>query len=126
MTNPNSLDWAKQKDALDPLSKFRQEFVFPKVDGQDVLYFAGHSLGLMPKRTQQAIANELNAWGEFGVEAHFKSKIPWVSYHEVVAGSLARLVGAKESEVVAMNSLTVNLHLMMTSFYRPHGQRTKF
>ncbi len=125
MTTLNSLEWAKQKDTQDPLSKFRNEFVFPKEDGHEVLYFAGHSLGLMPKRTQQAITNELNAWGEFGVEAHFKSKIPWVSYHEVVAASLARLVGAKESEVVAMNSLTVNLHLMMASFYKPQGQRTK-
>ena len=125
MSNSNSIEWAKNRDVSDPLSKFRQEFVFPKEDGQDVLYFAGHSLGLMPKRTKAAIQSELDAWGEFGVEAHFKSKIPWVSYHEVVTASFARLVGAKESEVVAMNSLTVNLHLMMTSFYNPKGKRNK-
>lgn len=125
MINSNSLEWAKSKDVSDPLSRFRNEFVFPKENGAEVLYFAGHSLGLMPKRTKIAIQNELDAWGDYGVEAHFKSKIPWVSYHEVVTSSLARLVGAKESEVVAMNSLTVNLHLMMTSFYRPKGKRNK-
>lgn len=143
--NSNTLEWAKNKDANDPLSRFRAEFLFPKSNGsnkdkngakenitkddqdhgKDVLYFAGHSLGLMPKRTSAAIQAELDAWGEFGVEGHFKSKNPWVNYHEFVTASLARLVGAKESEVVAMNSLTVNLHLMMTSFYRPHGQRNK-
>ncbi len=121
----NTLDWAKSKDASDPLSKFRNEFLFPKENDKDVLYFAGHSLGLMPKRTSAAIKTELDAWGEFGVEGHFKSKNPWVDYHEFVTASLARLVGAKESEVVAMNSLTVNLHLMMTSFYRPQGKRNK-
>lgn len=121
----NSLNWAKAKDDNDPYKKFRNEFVFPKENDKEVLYFAGHSLGLMPKRTQKAIQSELDAWGEYGVEAHFKSKIPWVSYHESVTASFARLVGAKESEVVAMNSLTVNLHLMMTSFYRPQGKRNK-
>ncbi len=121
----NSLAWATEKDAKDPLSRFRNQFIMPTENGHEVLYFAGHSLGIMPKKAKTAIQNELDAWGQYGVEGHFKSKIPWVSYHEVVCASLARLVGAKESEVVAMNSLTVNLHLMMTSFYRPSGQRTK-
>ncbi|MBL7545392.1 MAG: kynureninase [Bdellovibrionaceae bacterium] len=123
--NSNSLTWARSQDENDTLWRFRDQFVFPQADNRDVLYFAGHSLGLMPKRTPQMIQAELDAWGQYGVEGHFKSSTPWVSYHEAVTASLARLVGAKESEVVAMNSLTVNLHMMMTSFYRPSGQRCK-
>lgn len=123
--NKNSLVWAQEKDTSDSLSRFRKEFVMPTENGHEVLYFAGHSLGLMPKKTKEAIQFELDAWGQYGVEGHFRSKYPWVSYHEVVTPSLARLVGAKECEVVAMNSLTVNLHLMMTSFYKPIGKRNK-
>lgn len=121
----HTLASAQDKDSKDPLSHFRNQFVHPTENGHPVLYFAGHSLGLMPKKAQAAIQFELDAWGQFGVEGHFKSKYPWVSYHETVTPSLARLVGAKECEVVAMNSLTVNLHLMMTSFYRPKGNRSK-
>jgi len=123
---PTNLAEAKAQDASDPLSYLRQEFIFPKAISQHpVVYFAGHSLGLMPKAVPQILQEECAAWGEYGVEGHFKGKYPWKDYHEFVTAPLARLVGAKESEVVAMNSLTVNLHLMMVSFYQPEGKRTK-
>lgn len=123
---PTTLADAAVLDAQDPLSKFREEFHFPKShSGQPVVYFAGHSLGLMPKQTPHFLQEECAAWAEFGVEGHFKGKHPWKDYHEFVTAELARLVGAKPTEVVAMNSLTVNLHLMMVSFYKPQGRRSK-
>ena len=122
----NTLESAKELDRSDELGSFRQEFVFPKnKNGKDVLYFAGHSLGLMPKKAKEYVMEELDAWGEFGVEGHFHGKHPWLPYHENLTGQLARLVGAKEDEVIAMNTLTVNLHLMMVSFYRPTSKRYK-
>jgi kynureninase len=122
----DSHEGALQLDAKDPLRDLRKQFVFPKnAKGEDQLYFAGHSLGLMPKNASTYINEELHAWGKHGVEGHFKGDHPWLPYHENVTGSLARLVGAEESEVVAMNSLTVNLHLMMVSFYRPNKTRYK-
>jgi kynureninase len=126
LADSDSLLAAQQLDLQDELKKFRQEFVFPKDErGQDQLYFAGHSLGLMPKKASIFINDELASWGKYGVEGHFKGDHPWLSYHENVTASFARLVGANESEVVAMNSLTVNLHLMMVSFYRPTKTRYK-
>ena len=120
------MDWetlreeAKALDRRDPLRSFRQEFCL-----SDPLYFAGHSLGLRPKQTERYIQEELAAWASMGVHGHFKARPPWFSYHESVSAPLARLVGAKEEEVVAMNTLTVNLHLMLVSFYRPTKKRYK-
>lgn len=122
----NSLDAAKLLDANDPLRKFRDEFTFPKlVDGKETLYFAGHSLGLLPNRTRKVMEDELASWGKYGVEGHFLGDHPWLPYHEFVTESLSRLAGCKPSEVVAMNTLTTNLHLMLVSFYRPTKTRYK-
>lgn len=120
------IEGAKKLDQQDPLREFRNEFNFPKdASGDNQLYFAGHSLGLMPKKAKEYINEELQAWAEFGVEGHFHAKHPWLPYHENITGYFARLVGAKESEVVAMNTLTVNLHLLMVSFYRPTKNKFK-
>lgn len=125
-SNHNSLEAAKVFDKEDTLAKFRSEFHFPHApEGEDSLYFCGHSLGLMPKRTEEYLQAELEDWKYHGVEGHFRAKHPWLPYHENITSSFAKLVGAKESEVVAMNTLTVNLHLMMVSFYRPTKTRFK-
>ena len=122
----NSLEGAKGLDQKDPLGGIRDRFCFPKTpSGEGALYFAGHSLGLMPKATRKFIEEELDAWSDYGVEGHFDAKRPWLPYHENVTESLARLVGARSAEVVAMNTLTVNLHLMMVSFYRPTKSKFK-
>ena len=124
MTEQLTLAAARERDATDPLAALRSEFHIPKrKDGTNTVYFCGHSLGLAPKATARVVNEELQAWAERAVEGHFDSQRPWLSYHERLAPGLARLVGADESEVVAMNSLTVNLHLMMTSFYRPTRER---
>lgn len=120
-----SLENARVLDQQDPLKKFRDEFVFPETSAGQPLYFAGHSLGLMPKKASEYINQELKSWGKYGVEGHFEGSHPWLPYHENITKSFANLVGAKESEVVAMNSLTVNLHLMMVSFYQPTKTRFK-
>lgn len=113
-------------DARDDLRQMRAEFHVPKrADGTDAVYLCGHSLGLAPRRALERVNEELRAWAHLGVEAHFSSARPWVSYHEHAASGLARLVGARATEVVAMNSLTVNLHLLLTSFFRPQGERRK-
>jgi kynureninase len=122
----DSLKAAEQLDHEDILRAFRGEFVFPKnKSGEEQLYFAGHSLGLMPKKARQYIEEELSAWGQLAVEGHVHARHPWLPYHENVTASFARLVGAKDCEVVAMNTLTVNLHLLMVSFYRPTAKRFK-
>ena len=122
----NDLAGAQKLDQDDPLKEFRNEFHFPKnKNGKNQLYFAGHSLGLMPKRAADYINEELAAWARYGVEGHFEGAHPWLHYHENITASFAKLVGAKNSEVVAMNTLTVNLHLMMVSFYRPKASRNK-
>lgn len=121
-----SLADARALDQKDPLKNFRDEFVFPETkSGQPPMYFAGHSLGLMPKKAEIYINQELKSWGKHGVEGHFEGDHPWLPYHENITGSFARLVGAQEEEVVAMNTLTVNLHLLMVSFYRPTKSRFK-
>jgi kynureninase len=121
----NHIDTAKDLDVKDPMSVFRSRFHFPKSPGGRGLYFCGHSLGLQPKDTRKAIETELDSWATYGVEGHFEGPYPWLPYHENITKSFAKLVGAKESEVVAMNTLTVNLHLMMVSFYRPTKTRYK-
>jgi kynureninase len=113
-------------DQNDQLKEFRSHFDFPKINGQqDQLYFCGHSLGLRPKKAKEYINEELDAWADLGVEGHFHARHPWMPYHEFVTQPAAHLVGALSTEVVSMNTLTVNLHLMMVSFYRPTRERYK-
>jgi kynureninase len=121
----NSRSWASVQDEKDELKLFRNEFYFPQHKGKAVQYFTGNSLGLQPKGVEASIQEELNAWKTFGVEGHFEAKRPWFNYHEFFSESLAKIVGAKTSEVVCMNQLTVNLHLLLISFYRPTGRRIK-
>ena len=121
----NSLEFALQFDKSDELSDYRQRFHIPTVNGEDALYFTGNSLGLQPKSVKSHLMQELDDWAKFGVEGHFEAKNPWVSYHKILSEPFARLVGAQPDEVVAMNGLSVNLHLMMVSFYQPKGKRTK-
>jgi kynureninase len=116
----DSAEWARAQDAADALAPLRGEFLFPQ---SGPLYFAGHSLGLQPRRAREYVLSELDDWARFGVEGHFAARNPWVSYHELLTGSTARLVGALPSEVVVMNTLTVNLHLLMVSFYQPRPAR---
>ncbi|MDE3209456.1 MAG: kynureninase [Pseudomonadota bacterium] len=116
-------DWAHASDAADTLRAFRGEFLIPPHEGRDSVYFCGNSLGLQPRAVREAVNAELDYWGELGVEGHFKGRLPWMDYHEFVRDDLATLVGARPSEVVAMNTLGVNLHLMMVSFYRPTVER---
>jgi kynureninase len=121
----NSLSFAKKLDRTDPLKLFRTKFHLPKIGAQRTFYFTGNSLGLQPKLTKQFINEELNDWATLGVEGHVHAARPWLYYHKFSKKALANLVGAKPNEVIAMNQLTVNLHLMMTTFYRPTKTRYK-
>src|SRR6266705_2987305 len=113
-------------DAEDPLRSFRDKFHLPLgKDGKPLIYFAGNSLGLMPKSARQVVDQELDDWAKLGVDAHLEAKTPWYSYHETLREPTARMVGAKPVEVICMNSLTVNLHLMMATFYRATKSRFK-
>jgi len=113
-------EFAKQLDAEDPLRQFRNKFHLPLgKDGSSLIYFAGNSLGLMPKTARQIVEQELDEWAKLGVDAHLEAKTPWYTYHETLREPTARLIGARPIEVICMNSLTVNLHLMMATFYRP-------
>src|SRR3989338_110359 len=126
MNYHDSLAFAQKMDQQDPLTSYRKKFLIPKTArGDDVLYFCGNSLGLQPTMTRTLVNEELEKWEKYGVDGHTHASNPWVAYHELVADSLARLVGATPQEVVAMNSLTVNLHLMMVTFYRPTKKRHK-
>jgi kynureninase len=117
---------AEALDAQDSLAKFRSAFHIPRrSDGNEAVYLCGHSLGLAPKRALQIVNEELAVWAQHGVDGHFDAERPWLSYHEQLTSGLAMLTGALPIEVVAMNSLTVNLHLLLTSFYRPSGARRK-
>jgi kynureninase len=119
-------EFAAGMDARDPLAHFRERFCFPKTKaGDDCIYLCGHSLGLQPKRARSYLDQELRDWAQLGVEGHFQAKNPWMPYHRLLTEQTAELVGAEPAEVVVMNSLTVNLHLMMTSFYRPTKGRHK-
>ena len=125
MNYQNSLDFAKQLDQEDPISYLRNEFHIPRdKKGKEWLYFTGNSLGLQPKITSKYIEQELDDWANFGVEGHFEAKNPWLSYHELLTDTMAKVVGAKPVEVVVMNTLTTNLHLLMVSFYQP--SKTKY
>ena len=122
----NNLAFAKSMDEQDPLKSFREQFHLPlRKDGTPYVYLCGNSLGLQPKTTRAAIEQELVDWQNYGVEGHFHAKNPWMPYHEFLTEAMAKVVGAKPIEVVVMNTLTVNLHLMMVSFYRPTPKRHK-
>lgn len=121
----NTLDYARFLDQQDPLQSFRAQFYIPLMHGKEAIYFTGNSLGLQPKKTQDYVLNELEDWANYGVEGHFHARNPWMPYHEIFTEQLCRLVGALPHEVVAMNQLTVNLHLLMVSFYRPTKERYK-
>jgi kynureninase len=121
-----SEEFAAAMDARDPLAHFRDRFCQPKTkSGEDCIYLCGHSLGLQPKSAGDYIAQELRDWAQLGVEGHFHADNPWMPYHRMLTQLTAKLVGAQPAEVVVMNSLTVNLHLMMASFYRPSTARYK-
>lgn len=121
----NTLDFAQQQDNNDEVSSYREKFHHPVINGKQVLYFTGNSLGLAPKSAKEYVNAELDDWAKWGVEGHFHATHPWVSYHEILTPAMAQIVGANESEVVCMNSLTTNLHLLFVSFYRPTKQRFK-
>lgn len=121
----NTREFAQGLDAQDILSKYRDEFIFPKVNGKQVIYFTGNSLGLQPKRAKSYVDEVMNDWANLAVEGHFYADKPWWDYHERFAGPLSDLVGAKPAEVTVMNTLTVNLHLLMVSFYRPSAKKYK-
>jgi kynureninase len=117
--------FAQSLDKADALAPFRNRFNFPQHEGQSVLYFTGNSLGLQPKGVKEAFNQECDDWATFGVEGHFLARKPWYSYHERFAAGAAKLVGAEENEVVMMNQLTVNLNLLLVTFYKPEGKRRK-
>jgi kynureninase len=121
----NTFEFAHSLDAQDTLRSYRDEFIFPKINGKEVIYFTGNSLGLQPKRTKGFIDEVMKDWAELAVEGHFYAEKPWWDYHERLAEPLAKVVGALPEEVSVMNTLTVNLHLLMVSFYRPTTTRFK-
>ncbi|UYW00610.1 kynureninase [Flavobacterium agricola] len=121
----NTLDFAKQLDQQDVLAKYKAEFNFPKVNGEEVIYFTGNSLGLQPKIAKEYVDEVMTNWADLGVEGHFNGSKPWWDYQERFAEPLSKIVGAKPSEVTVMNTLSVNLNLLLVSFYRPTKQRFK-
>lgn len=120
-----TLEFAKAQDEADPLRDYRDQFHFPSFGTPEMAYFSGHSLGLQPKAASAAVELELDEWAKYGVEGHFHATNPWYSYHENLTQPMAKIVGAKASEVVCMNSLTTNIHLLFVSFYRPSRERFK-
>jgi kynureninase len=121
----NTKEFARKADETDALFHFRNRFFFPQVDGREAVYFCGNSLGLQPRSVKEHLWQELEDWSNMGVEGHVHAKNPWMSYHEMFAGPLSKIMGTKPTEVVAMNQLTVNLHLLMVSFYQPTEKRNK-
>src|SRR5688572_19307136 len=121
-----SAGFAVAMDTNDALKGFREKFFIPRAaDGSDAVYFTGNSLGLQPRSARKYVEQELDDWARLGVEGHLHAKNPWLPYHEFLTGQMARMVGAQPLETVVMNSLTVNLHLLMVSFYRPTADRFK-
>lgn len=120
------LEYARRLDEADGLAEFRERFELPRdAQGKPLTYFCGHSLGLMPRAARTLISEELDDWGALGVLGHESARRPWIPYHENLTAGLAVLTGASHHEVIAMNSLTINLHLMLAAFYRPRGKRKK-
>ena len=126
MIYQNSIEFAKALDRTDPLKTFRNQFHIPKhTDGEEKIYLCGNSLGLQPTNTQKYIQKELDGWAKFGVDGHTEAEHAWMPYHEFLTEKMSKIVGAKPQEVVVMNTLTTNLHLMMVSFFRPTKKRYK-
>ncbi len=125
MTFQNTREFAQQLDAQDELKNYRDEFIFPQHNGKNVVYFTGNSLGLQPKRTKQYVDEVMSDWANLAVEGHFYANKPWWDYHERFAQPLSQIVGAKPLEITVMNTLTINLHLLMVSFYQPTATRYK-
>jgi kynureninase len=125
MNYQNSLAFAIEQDRNDPLKDFRNRFLIPQHNDEDVVYLCGNSLGLQPVSAQQHIAEQLSTWQNLAVEGWFQGDDPWLSYHKQLSASVSKIVGANENEVTVMNSLTVNLHLLMVSFYKPNSKRFK-
>jgi kynureninase len=125
MNFENTLEFAKQQDEKDPLKSFRDKFYIPILNGKDCIYFTGNSLGLQPKTAQDYVLDEMENWANYGVEGHFHGRNPWANFHDVFSKKLQPIVGALPEEIVVMNTLTVNLHLMLTTFYRPDKKRYK-
>ena len=123
MNFENSLAFARKMDEQDPLNHFRDRFHIPQLDGNDQVYFVGNSLGLQPTSTRDLVNAELDDWAKWGVEGHFHARRPWLSYHEQFPPLLSKIVGCKPHEVIVMNQLTVNIHLLMVTFYRPTTKR---
>jgi kynureninase len=121
----NSLEFAQSLDSQDALAKYRNEFIFPQHNQKDVIYFTGNSLGLQPKSAKRYVDEVMDDWANLAVEGHFYAEKPWWDYHERFANPLSKIVGALPSEITVMNTLTVNLHLLMVSFYRPTKKRYK-
>ena len=121
----NSLESAKQMDNEDPLKSFREQFYIPIIHGKESIYFTGNSLGLQPKTAQEHILNDLEDWANYGVEGHVHARNPWIKYHEMFPEKLVPILGALEEELVVMNQLTINLHLLLTTFYQPTQKRYK-
>ena len=121
----STLEYAKSLDNQDSLSSIKEQFHVPEKDGKNFIYLCGHSLGLQPKTTSNFINQELADWKNLGVLGHFNAKNPWYSYHEFLNKQSANIVGALDDEVVVMNSLTINLHLLLTSFYTPNKHKNK-
>ena len=122
---PEQKNYADAADAADPLARYRERFFIPSHNGREAVYFTGNSLGLMPRTVRGYVEQELADWERLGVEGHLKAKNPWLPYHEFLTEQMATLVGALPIETVVMNSLTVNLHLLMISFYRPTEKRRR-
>ncbi|MES2371264.1 MAG: kynureninase [Bacteroidota bacterium] len=125
MSFSTKIDFALRADSADELAPFKQEFHFPQKNGKDVIYFCGNSLGLQPRNVEAAIQTELNSWKQEAIAGYLHGKNPWLYYQEYMKASLSKIVGCKEDEVTVMNSLTVNLHLLMLSFYRPTKEKYK-
>ena len=120
-----TVDFARAQDEADPLRRYREQFHFPSLGSRELVYFTGHSLGLQPRGVGAAVQFELDEWAKYGVEGHFHASNPWYSYHELLTPTMAEIIGARDSEVVCMNSLTTNIHLLFVSFYRPTATRYK-
>jgi len=121
----NTIEFAKKLDVNDPLKNFRDRFIIPSINGKEQIYFLGNSLGLQSKNVKEEINKILDQWASFGVEGFFMGEDRWLDYHDQLTKPLSKIVGAKPNEITVMNQLTVNLHLMMVSFYRPQGKRNK-
>ena len=125
MNFQNTQEFAKQLDQQDPLKHFRDHFHIPQHKGKDKIYFTGNSLGLAPKKAKDYVVQELEDWAIMGGEGHFEARRPWYPYHEIFPQQLSKIIGCLPEEVVVMNTLSVNLHLMLVSFYRATKERYK-